>query len=235
MPTSRKRLSKSERSLHLARAKKMLAAGVNIQIREEWREQVPAKDALDIRIAGSVATFVFELTAARAGYVISVRLVGRAPGAILDCRLTTSWDDYIVLASFDDEGDPMCRLGLLEYPRSQVLNLRIKNSLRFQRGQVIEGVILATGVNPIPESYRHGQIVPIELALLDQNENQIRETADLFVDRLWKPKHKLAPRKPSLFDRGRMVPTQEPVISQEDSKLPQVPRHREGQKEDEFE
>jgi hypothetical protein len=203
----------------------MLAAGVNIQIREEWREQVPAKDVLDIRIAGSVATFVFELTAARAGYVISVRLVGRAPGAILDCRLTTSWDKDIVLESFNDGGDPMCRLGLVEYPRDQVLNLRMQNSLRFQRGQIIEGVILATGVNPIPKAYRHGQIVPIELAFLDQDEDQVRETADLFVDRLWKPKPKLEPHKTGLFDRGRIVPLREPGTSQKDSSLPQRPRN----------
>ena len=90
-------------------------------------------------------------------------------------------------------------------------------------------------LNPIPKAFRHGQIVPIELAFLDQNENQIRETADLFVDRLWKPKHKFAPRKTGLFDRGRIVPTQDPVTSQEDSSLPQVPRNREGQKEHEFE
>ena len=149
------------------RAEKMVAAGVKIQIREEWRESARAPDkTLDIAVGGGLATFVFDLTAGRAGYVISVRLVGRALGTLLDCRLTTSWDDDIVLASFDDEGDPMCRLGLLEYPRSQVLNLRIQNSLRLQRGQMIEGVILATGVNPIPKAYRHGQIVPITLAFL---------------------------------------------------------------------
>ena len=119
------------------------------------------------------------MTAGCAGYVISVRLVGQGLGTVLDCRLTTSWDDEIVLASFNDEGDSMCRLGLLQYPRDQVLNLRIQNSLRFQRGQMIEGVILATGVNPIPEAYRHGLIVPITVAFLDQNENQVRETADL--------------------------------------------------------
>jgi hypothetical protein len=90
---------------------------------------------------------------------------------------------------------------------------------------MIEGVILATGMNPIPEAYRHGQIVRINLAFLDQDENQIRETADLLVDRLWKPKHKFAPCKTGLFDRGRVFPTQEPVNSQEDSSLPQVPRN----------
>ena len=236
MSIIRRSLNRSEMLSHLARAEKMVAAGVKIQIREEWRESARALDkTLDIAVGGGLATFVFDLTAGRAGYVISVRLVGQALGTLLDCQLTTSWDDYIVLASFDDGGDSMCRLGLVEYPRDQVLNLRIQNSLRLQPGQMIEGVILATGVNPIPEAYGHGQIVPITLAFLNQNENQIRETADLFVDRLWKPKPKFAPRKTGLFDRGRVAPTQEPVTTQEDSSLPQVPRNREGQKGHEFE
>ena len=234
MPIVKRSLTRSEMAAHLARDEKMFATGVNIQIREEWRESARALDkTLDIAVGGGCATFVFDLTAGRAGYVISVRLVGQALGTVLDCRLTTSWDDDIVLASFNDE-DSMCRLGLLQYPRSQVLNLRIQNSLRFQRGQMIEGVILATGVNPIPEAYRHGKIVPINLAFLDQNENQVREAADLFVDRLWKPKHKFVPRNTGLFDRGRIVSTREPVTSQEDSSVPQVPRNREGKKEHEF-
>ena len=225
MSIIKRSLTKSEMAAHLARAERMVAAGVKIQIREEWREARALDKTLDIAFGGGLATFAFDLTAGRAGYVISVRLVGQALGTLLDCRLTTSWDDYIVLASFNDEGDSICRLGLLEYPRDQVLNPRLQNSLRFQRGQMIEGVILATGVNPIPESYRHGQIVPIGLAFLDQNENQIRETADLFVDRLWKPKPKFSPRKTGLFDRGRVAPTQEPVTTQEDSSLPQVPKN----------
>jgi hypothetical protein len=230
MPVSKRRLTRPETAAHLARAEKMLATGVNIQIREEWRESARALDkTLDIAVGGGLATFVFDLTAGRAGYVISVRLVGQALGTVLDCRLTTSWDEHIVLAS--EREDSMCRLGLLEYPRDQVLNLRIQNSLRFQRGQMIEGVILATGVNPIPEAYRHGLIVPINVAFLDQNENQIRENGDLFVDRLWKPKNKFVPRNTGLFDRGRIVPTREPVTSQEDSSVLQVPRNR---KEHEF-
>jgi hypothetical protein len=223
MPVSRQRLTKSEIARHLARAEKMIAAGVNIQIRDEWREPARAQDqTLDIAVAGGCATFAFDLTAARAGYVISVRLVGRALGTVLDCRLTTSWDDDIALSSHSDDGNSMCRLGLLQYPRNQVLNHRIDNSMRFVRGRVIEGVILATGANPIPEGCRHGLIVPIRLAFLDQNENEIRENAELFVDRLSKPKRKFVPRKSGLYDRGKMVPTSATVSSQ-DARAPRAP------------
>jgi hypothetical protein len=163
--------------------------------------------------AGGCATFAFDLTTARAGYVVSVRLVGQALGAVLDCRLTTSWDDDIVLASFSDDGDSMCRLGHLQYPRCQVLNPRIANSMRFAPGQMIEGVIMATGANPITEAYRHGLMVPIQLAFFDQN-HEIRENAELFVDRLYKLKRKSMPRRSGLYDRGTIVPTGAEVINQ---------------------
>ena len=208
MPILKRNLTRPEIKTHLARAEKMIAAGVNLQIREEWREHARPQDTLNIAVAGGGAeTFVFELTAGCAGYVISVRLVGQAMGAVLDCRLTTAWDEQIVLASFSDDGDSMCRLGHLQYPRRQVLNPRIANLMRFAPGQMIEGVILATGANPIPEAHRHGLIVPIKLIFLDQNRTEIQENAELFVDRLYKQKRKFVPRNTGLYDRGRIVPT----------------------------
>jgi hypothetical protein len=232
MPVSKQRYSRSEKAAYLARAEKMIAAGVNMQIREEWREHAPARDTLNIAVAGSCATFVFDLTAGRAGYVVSVRLVGQALGAVLDCRLTTAWDDHIVLASFSDYGDAMCKLGHLQYPKSQVLNPRIANSMRFAPGQTIEGLILATGANPIPEAYRHGLIVPIGLTFLDQDENEMQENADLFVDRLYKPKRKFVPRGTGLYDRGTIVPTTatvtnwDPTVSQTPAVEARLPRKR---------
>jgi len=53
---------------HLARAEKMNAAGVNIQIRGEWREHARIQDPLDVAVAGGCATFAFDLTTARTGY-----------------------------------------------------------------------------------------------------------------------------------------------------------------------
>jgi hypothetical protein len=59
---------------------------------EEFAERIgiSQNQTLDIAVGGGSATFVFDLAAGRAGYVIAVRLVGRALGALLDCRLTTS-------------------------------------------------------------------------------------------------------------------------------------------------
>lgn len=227
MPITRQRLSKSEIAMHRDRAERMLAAGVDIQIREEWREPARGRDTLDIAVAEGCASFAFDLTAARAGYVVSVRLVGRALGAILNCRLTTPWDHDIVPASFSDFGNSMCRLGPLQYPRYQVLNMRITNSMRFAPGQLIEGVILATGVNPIPEAYRHGQIVPVDLLFLDQNKKVIRETPEILVDRSWITERKSMVRRSGLYDRGKIVPTSASFPSRDPSDLEgEAPRRR---------
>jgi hypothetical protein len=111
-----------------------------------------------------------------------------------------------MLANFDNL-DPVCCLGRLEYPRKQLLNQRIEDALRLRAGQMVEGVILAAGRNPIPDAYCHGLIVPITLAFLDQNENESLQDAELFVDRMWKSKRKFALRGNGLYDRDSETPT----------------------------
>ena len=54
MSIIRRSLNRSEMLSHLARAEKMVAAGVKIQIREEWRESARALDkTLDIAVGGA--------------------------------------------------------------------------------------------------------------------------------------------------------------------------------------
>jgi len=96
-----------------------------------------------------------------------------------------------------------------------------ESSMRSVHGQIIEGVILATGANPVPEGYRHGLIVPIRLAFSDQNENDIRKMRTICRS-LSKPKRKFVPCKSGLHDRGEIVPTSVPFNSQ-DTSVPRAP------------
>ena len=62
--------------------------------------------------------------------------------------------------------------------KSEVLNDRFP--LKFhRRGHLIEGVILATGLKPIPKEYVHGMTVPFKLTFWDQfgKRNQRRVEA----------------------------------------------------------
>jgi hypothetical protein len=101
----------------------------------------------------------------------------------MDCRISTDWDDHIVLRSFDEER-PVCKLGPLSYSREEVLNQRIENALRFdRRGDWFEGMILGNGLRPIPKKYLDGAIVPFQLTFEDVFGEEISETAQLFVAR----------------------------------------------------
>lgn len=88
--------------------------------------------------------------------------------------------------------------------------MRIMNTLKFHHhGYMVEGMILFAG-RPIPEWYCHAMTVPFTLIFLDQNENEIRVEAELFVDRTWKRQDKVARRKSTLRGPVEIRETSEP-------------------------
>jgi hypothetical protein len=85
------------------------------------------------------------------------------------------------------------------------------NTLKFHHHDyMVEGMILFTG-RPIPEGYHHTMTVPFTL-FLDQNENEIRVVAELFVDRTWKRQDKVARRKSTLRGPVEIPETCEPAF-----------------------
>jgi hypothetical protein len=202
MPIRRSRLSREEEREYLASLRDRQARGFNVVI-PRWLERACP---LDIFIAGGPVTSIFDLPGGGAAYAIWVRLVARRPVTVFDCAMTTAWDDQIVLQGFFDARDPLWRLGHRDFPRREVLNMRIMDSLRFGYHKMVEGWILFTGLIPMPEAFRHGMTVPFTMVFLDQNENEICQGAELFVDRTWRPKSKFvrlenslhAPRTPEM-------------------------------------
>jgi hypothetical protein len=88
--------------------------------------------------------------------------------------------------------------------------MRIMNILKFHHHDyMVEGMILFTG-RPIPEGHHHAMTVPFTLVFLDQNENEIRVEAELFVDRTWKRQDKVARRKSTLRGPVEIPETSEP-------------------------
>ena len=83
----------------------------------------------------------------------------------------------------------LCKLGHLDYTQAEVLNEQIEESLVFSHpGDVVEGMILATGIRPIPQVFGRGMRVPFKLTFEDQFENEINVEAELCVEREAKPK-----------------------------------------------
>jgi hypothetical protein len=78
------------------------------------------------------------------------------------------------------------KLGQCQYPIEQLSNDRFP--LKFHRcGHMIEGVILATGLEPIPKEYVQAMTVPVKLTFEDQFGNEISAEKELSVDRSTKP------------------------------------------------
>jgi hypothetical protein len=62
-----------------------------------------------------------------------------------------------------------------------------------------EGMILATGIRPIPQAFRQGMLMPFELTFEDQSGNEIGVEAELSVDWTAKPKRAAAPCGTGLY------------------------------------
>jgi hypothetical protein len=196
-------LSRADEGEYLRCLQTMKAEGMDVAIPDAWLER---SRFLDIVVLGGTETFTFDLPGPRTGLAIQVRLVARRPGTLLACEIVNPLGDDVVLDALLDNRDsknPLYRLGPLVYPEREVLNSRIEKGLPFHgRNQMVEGVILASGLAPIPEYHRNGMTVPFTLVFLDQNENEIRQDAELFVDRTWKSKSKLVYTENSLRAPG---------------------------------
>jgi hypothetical protein len=207
----------------------MRAAGIDVNSSDDSLECAPA---FDITVVGGLASLIFNLPSGLAGYAIWLRLVARGSGLILleQCEMATEFDDQIELECFD-VGGPICQLGQCSHPEGEVLNDRFP--LRFHRGDLIEGVILATGLKPIPQEYVHGMMVPFKLTFWDQFRNEISVESKLSVERSTTPRPKLVRTQSTLRESGKIPETREP-FRRGDPGVPARLRHaaHEGRKQE---
>jgi hypothetical protein len=210
MPVRMHRLSRREEAEDRMRLHEMRREGIEVGNAGQSPQHV---SALDILVVGGGATLIFNLPGGLAGYAIWLRLVARKSGLILyEYEITTKFDDQIVPESFPGRF-PLCTLGQCQYSIAEVLNDRFP--LKFhRRGHMIEGVILATGLAPIPKQYLQGMIVPFTLTFQDQCGNEISVEAELSVDRSTKPRPKLPGPISSFYDPEEVPAASEPGGSQ---------------------
>jgi hypothetical protein len=184
-----KKLTSRDRFAVLKRAKGMRDAGINIDIPEEWR------DCAQLIIeTGEYNSEVFDTRGGgSAAYALAVRLIPQKSITLLDYRITTPWDDEIVLANPPVIGQFYLHGGK-EFSKESVLNSRLEKSLLLRAGQVVEGTILACGLKRIPDSVQHGSRPPCNLVFIDHCQNEISQEFPLIADRLWK-RALLAPRR----------------------------------------
>src|SRR5206468_7571455 len=71
----------------------------------------------------------------------------------------------------------------LEFSRDEVLNHRIEAGMSLRRGTPVEGVLIGTGLAPLPDIYRDRMPVNVGLTFFDQFDNEFAFKTDLRVDR----------------------------------------------------
>jgi hypothetical protein len=115
-----------------------------------------------------------ELNDGRVGYVMPVFIRRDEPGKTIvrACTLDVPWDECVEWLDEDKKRNRGWYTFSRDYPpkheyaRNTVLNHRMKCVL--SRGDIREGLLLAVGKVRPPETYRHGEIVPISFSILDQ-------------------------------------------------------------------
>ena len=71
-------------------------------------------------------------------------------------------------------------------------------------------MILATGLEPIPQEYVQGMTIPLKLTFWDQFGNEFIVEPKLSVDRSTTPRQRLVRPQSSLYDSGGVPDTREP-------------------------
>lgn len=192
MPIKKIRLSKADLSECRPAAQQLLEWGL-ISKMPKWLEIPPA---LDIHI-DPMASVAAELPSGQVCYAIRVELVAREAGVMVDCRITTTWDDQIILGS--DEISDFCRPSGPVDSLEDALNRRIENALRFRRrGDLIRGTIFFWGSRPIPSHLRTDAIVPFKLTFMDSLGNEFPAKGTLYLSR--RHMQKKAIQKQSIFE-----------------------------------
>lgn len=207
-------LSRSEEQKYRLRLQQLQTEGHDVAIPEEWSDNA---DALAIKLSKPWENVLLDLgiTGEVGYYAVRVRMIALESNlTLLEHEITTDRDDQIELldAGLRENCRVFRSLGL---EQKEVLNSRFENPLRFHsRGHVVEGWIVAAGSRPVPQEFRNGSRVRLQLMFLDQFDRKIGAEADLSVRRL---KQKSAPVQPrtGLFEPAENQKSPELSVSEQ--------------------
>jgi hypothetical protein len=175
------RLNRAERRQYLASVKELQAAGLDVAIPQEWKNE-----SVYVSTKCRLGSVVSDVENGAVAYAICVRVVARHSRVILmECRIKTEWDTPILVPACKWRGQ---NFGGVDYPDVEVLNEQIEAGLRLRcRGDMAQGLILASGRKPIPDNYRSLTSTRLELTFVDQFDEEITKEGELFVVRSASP------------------------------------------------
>jgi hypothetical protein len=166
MPIRKLHLTRAEQDEYFQNAQKLFSQGVVIELPERRHSK---STCFEFQISPDSRLYV--LAGGVPLYAVYVRIKSwRTNLRIEEFEIAPAWQDDIV--SCVSEKNSYRFRGGLDFERKQVLNERIESSLGFrQRGQRVEGWLLATGLRPVPPEYGPRRRAPFELHFFDQQDN----------------------------------------------------------------
>jgi hypothetical protein len=114
-------------------------------------------------------------------YAIPIRIVAWERTVPEHCWIESAWDDQTIELPYLTECRGRYRFGSLSYLTSEVLNDRFDKPFTMNRGDILEGVILAYGCVAIPEKARGGN-APVQVTLVDTLGREARGEIRLAVE-----------------------------------------------------
>jgi hypothetical protein len=183
MPRTRWALTRPEREEYVARAKWLAAAGAAIEIPEPTLSHTSG-----LRISQYGPEFndiVVNLHPGKVVVIVGLRLVAtRGNIMICDCYYTPPWEGpELFLSNVSDERSIYQIARGLEFSRDEILNHRIEAGMSLRRGVPVEGVLIGTGLAPLPDIYCDRMPVSVGLTFIDQFDNEFPFKTDLRITR----------------------------------------------------
>lgn len=184
--------------------RRIKAAGCPIEV-----DVPPLESQAEVTIIQTGEAYLFDMGARGIGIALWVRLARAKPGQITIAEfgdvylpwgtLRVMWLDRPLTSCL-----PVYRLpNSFDFPADTVLNHRlVEEGLRLRSGRFVEGYILGTALDRIPERQSHGSIVDAEFSLLDALGHEFRGSVRFLVDRSTAPLTQRRSARPGLGDPG---------------------------------
>jgi hypothetical protein len=164
MPTYKPELTSREQGKYLSIARELQAAGTKVDIPDEWQENARF---LRVTFAGAPESLITQLSPMIVLYAFRVRILAEHSVTLQEFEVVTRWDPD-VYSCYPQGRVPYRFAPGLDFDAKEVLNDRIERDLRFRRGDILEGWLLAMGNKPVPEEYGPGRPAPVEVRFFDQ-------------------------------------------------------------------
>jgi len=203
---------KSNRTSSLDLARRILAAGIPVDIPEDAEgASLALQDIMIRQTGGLVESNAFDFPGG-IGYMLSLAITVNLPSfAISAFALEVPWGDDTVRPLEDplqvDGTSEIYRFWgtNLEFQRNDVLNHHADLRRIVPRGCSLTGLLLATGSEPIPEKYARGKEIPAFLAVIDQFGRGYREPVFFWPD-CSERRIRTAPKLKPIFECRDLVP-----------------------------